>query len=163
MVQGDIQIKTGDSLTMNEAFLWDKEEAYVHLQRLKEEGYTVIKVLSADAAHEVKTLVHRLEQQGRGFSNGHQIRIPDVGIYHPLLGELLVNLQAPVAAQSTRTRLRRPARASNRPPSLSYTHTSRARVAVSPPGSPVEARTLACQPVSRGGLRRPDDGLAGIA
>jgi hypothetical protein len=95
--EGNVRAKAGDELSepsMDETFLWDSEETYEHLQRLREEGYTVIKVLTADTAFHVKSLVHQLEQQGRGMSNGYQIRIPDVGVHHPLFGELLVNLQA---------------------------------------------------------------------
>ena len=91
---------------MDEAFLWDSEETYEHLQRLKDHGYTVIKVLSTETAQQVKALVHQLEQHGRGMSNGYQIRIPDIGVHHPLFGELLVNLQAPTSRPHRRPILR---------------------------------------------------------
>jgi hypothetical protein len=87
---------------MDETFLWDTEATYEHLQRLREDGFTVMEVLSADAALEVKNLLHQLEQQGRGASNGYQIRIPDIGVHHPLFGELLADLQAPRRARAPR-------------------------------------------------------------
>jgi hypothetical protein len=79
---------------MDETFLWDTAATYEHLQRLREDGFTVMKVLSPDSAVEVKNLVHQFEQQGRGMSNGYQIRIPDIGVHHPLFGELLADIQA---------------------------------------------------------------------
>ncbi len=87
---------------MDETFLWDTEATYEHLQRLREDGFTVMQVLSLDSALEVKNLVHQFEQQGRGVSNGYQIRIPDIGVHHPLFGELLADIQAPPAAAPLR-------------------------------------------------------------
>ena len=62
---GNVEIKHVETPSVDEVLLWDHESTYVHLDRLRTDGFTLVpNVLDADAAQEVKTLLHLFEDHG---------------------------------------------------------------------------------------------------
>ena len=88
------------------------DEALGHNQQLLSQGYTVVKVLGVEEAREVRDTLDRIVskgvENGLFYSNGYQVRVPDVAIHDSVFSELLVH---PLILYLVRTYLGKSARA----------------------------------------------------
>jgi len=64
-----------------------------HLEHLNTEGYTVVKILGEEEAREARDVLDRVVALGTAhgflYSNGYQVRVPNVAVHDVLLSDLL--------------------------------------------------------------------------
>lgn len=66
-----------------------------HLDQLQSDGYTVVKVLDEEEAREARDSLDRIVTHGTRhrllYSNGYQVRVPDLAVHDALFSDLLVH------------------------------------------------------------------------
>jgi len=97
LFSSDAQIRTGavSSSGLDAALTVVDEELRRHLENLQTEGYTVAQVLGEEEALEARAslerVTHHLTSLGHVYSNGYQIRVPDIALHDALFCDLLVH------------------------------------------------------------------------